>query len=336
VIRALATIGVVAIAGCQCGDKKPAAKKPPAPLTGLAAIPGDAEAVISIDVDRFASGPLVERAVALLLARDPDLRGRWEKLAASCQIDVRAQVRRITFALGPIEAGKQPVLTVITGDVAEAKLATCVRAAVGQGGGELSVTAAAGRTIYQVKEGNRTQWFAFSQADTIVMSTEPAYLERALGDGEKVATGGALKPVIARADQKAPLWAAGRARRIGDGLVKLTGGKVTKPPQAIVAALDPSTGIDIALGVELTSESDARELESFTKGQLPLLAMAAQFKALGPVVAKLQTTRDGSLVTLKAAYSVEDINQLFKAIDSPATDPQDASPEASSPDASTK
>jgi hypothetical protein len=329
--RALA-IGVAAVAiaavlapACEC-NKKPPQPKAPAPLTGLAAIPADAEAVISVDVDRFAGSPLVQRAVELLLARDPGMRGRWERLAEACKIDVRAQIRRVTSALGPIADGKQPVLTVITGDVAEATFATCVRAAVGSGGGELIASAAQGRTIYEVRDVNHTLWFAFGQADTIVMSTEPKYLERALGGGDKVATAGALKPLIARADHKAPLWAAGVGRGFGGGLVKLTGGKVTQPAKAMVAALDPTSGVTVALGVELASEADAKELESFTKAQLPLMAMAAQIKALGPVVAKLQATRDGSLVTIGASYSMEDINQLMKAIDSPATEPQDASP----------
>jgi hypothetical protein len=296
-------------------------------IAGLSAIPADAEIVFSFDVTRLLDSPLVERSVELVLARGDKLRDQWSALAAACQIDVRKQIRRVLIALGPLTKTGQPALMVVSGEVPEAKLATCVKTAFGKGTGEVSARTSGGRTIYTVKEADRQIWFAYGQADTIILGPNEAWVEQALAKGPKVSDGGSLKTLIARADQAAPIWAAGRPMpTVMDGLLGATGGTVKKPPQAVFASIDPSTGLRVEIGADMASEDDAKALEEFATTQLRILSLAAQWASLGPLVAKVHPVRDGAKVTFGLSLSMDEVNQLLRVIDSAPEDPQPSAP----------
>jgi hypothetical protein len=322
-------LGVAALAAVPACKKKPADEAAATAVTGLAAVPADAEVLISFDVVRLADSQLVQRGVELVLRGNPTLAGQWSRLAQACQIDARNQIRRVLLALAPAtkEGVAQPGLMVISGELKEATLATCVKTAVGTGGGDVAAKTTRGRTIYTVTEGNRIVFFGFGQADTVVLSSNAAWLEAALGPGPKLADTGALKPLVGRADQAAPLWAAGLpGAAITAPLVKSTAGAMKKGPQALFLSVDPSTGLRVELGVDFATEDDAKVLEQFANAQLPTLAMFAQIKSLGPLVAKVAATRAGTSVTIGLSASMAEVNQLLQAIDSPPENPQDSAP----------
>lgn len=312
-----------ALAAAPACKSRSSADGSAAAVTGLGAVPADAEAVISFDVRRLAGSQLVERSVALLLQRDAELAARWERLAAACHLDVEKQVERVLLALAPATKDTgQRVLMVVTGDLPEATLATCVQTAVGSGGGQL----VSGKTLYQVTEGPRVIWFGYGRPDTVVLGSSRPWVEAALGKGPKLATDGALKPLLARADQAAPIWAAGRPGPVGEGLIRVTQGRMKKGPQALFVSVDPTTGLRVEIGVELATEDDAKVLEELAKIQLPTLAMAAQAFSLGPLVAKVTAAREGATVKLRLSLGMEEVNQLLVAIDRTARDPQDSAP----------
>ena len=92
-------------------------------------------------------------------------------------------------------------------------------------------------TGYQAKDGNRTMYFAFGAPDTVVLGSNEGYVTEALGAGKKAADNADLMKWIALADQKAPLWAAGRVDdRVRAGLVKVTGGQLKAGPSAMVVS----------------------------------------------------------------------------------------------------
>jgi hypothetical protein len=326
--EAMIVLAAVLAAAPAC-KKKPAAEGSPMAVTGLAAVPADAEAVISFDVGRLIDSQLVARSVELLLQREPTIAADWSRLATACQIDVRTQVRRILLALGPAKpkAGA-PWLMVVTGDLPEARLALCVQNAAATGNGELAVRTSGGRTFYTVKEpGHTTIWFGFGQPDTVVLGVEQGWVEQALAGGPKLADTGALRPLIARADQAAPIWAAGILDpKVTAGLVRSVGGAMKQGAKAVFLSVDPSTGLRFELGADLHSEDDAKALEEFAKAQNSVIAMAAQAVSLGPLVAKLATKRNGTHVTFGLSLSMDEVNQLLRAIDSPPEDPQDSAP----------
>jgi hypothetical protein len=221
------------------------------------------------------------------------------------------------------------VLLVATGTLAEAELASCLTRVVGAGGGTLSAHPAAGRTLYQIKEGDRTVYFAFGQADTIVIGTQKAWVTEAVGTGKKIADAAEMKAVLARVDARAPVWAAGLVdERVATGLVRASKGEIAAGPRAVFATLDPTDGLRAELGAVMESEADANALESLAKPQLGLLAVAAQIKGLGPVVGKLTTRREDAVVRLGIALTEAELNQALKAIDMSMPPSQDAPPAA--------
>jgi hypothetical protein len=219
------------------------------------------------------------------------------------------------------------VLMISTGQLVETELAECVRGMVGQGGGSLTAKSHEGRTLYQAKDGKRTMYFAFGRPDTVVLGASEDYVKEALGTGKKLADNAELTAWIKRADQKAPIWAAGRVdERVRAGLVKVTSNQLTAGPVAIILAVDPSEGAKVDLGAVMSTTADAKTLESFAKTQLGLLAMAAQVKKLGPVVDKVAISTEEEVVRFTASLSMSDVNLLISALDGGGTTEQDSPP----------
>ncbi len=307
---------------------------------------------MTTDVARVASSPLVQRAVETFLLKDADLASRWQRLQDSCKLDITA-LKHIVLAIGPSGAaasatgsgfaggsaapvapptttggpGTGPVIMIVTGKLVETELAACVRAMVGHGGGTLTAKTTNGRTLYQAKDGNRTMYFAFGRADTVVLGSNEAYVSEALGTGKKVADNVELSKWLALVDQKAPIWAAGRVdERVRAGLVKVTDGQLSAGPSAMLLSIDPSNGASLDLGAVMASAADAKTLESFAKTQLSLMAMAAQMKSLGKVVDKVSIEATAEVVHFKANLAMEDVNQLISALDGAEASAQDSPP----------
>jgi len=331
----LVACSLVALAAAGCGKR---GSKPATQVAGLAAVPASAEVVVAADVARVASSPLVERAVDTLLLKDPELASRWERLRESCKLDP-TRLKSIVLAIGPHAANGQPgtgpVLMIVTGTLVETEVADCVRTMVGQGGGTLTAKPVDGHTLYQAKDGKRTMFFAFGRADTVVLGANEEYVKAAIGSGPKLSENTQLTAWMARADQKAPIWAAGHVdERVRGGLVKVTNGQLEAGPTAIVLALDPSDGAKVDLGAVMATQKDANTLESFAKSQLGLLSMAAQAKSLGMVVQKVSVTTENEVVRFKANLDMNDVNLLISVLDGGAPAAQD-SPPSTVPDAGT-
>lgn len=318
---ALAIVSVVAsgaVAASGCGKKSSDA--PPPEVTGLAAVPASAEIVIAVDIEKLAASPIVARAAEQLLLRDPQLAESWSHVRDACKIDVTKQIKRLTIAIGPAtnpaKPGTGPVLMVATGAIAETELAACVRSLVGKGGGQLTAKPLDGRTLYQVKDQNRTMFFSFGRADTIVLGTSDAYVTEALGQGKKAVAHPELAAWMKLTKQTTPLWAIGRVSdRVKQGLVRVSDGQIKKGPSAFVGFADFTDGAKLELGAVMANAEDAKQLEAQIKAQLAMLVMVAQMKSLGPLVQKVKLSLDGNVVRIAAALSMDDVNHVLSMLD---------------------
>jgi len=324
----LATIGLAATLACS--SKKASEKSLPPEVTGLAAVPSTAQVVIAADVGKLASSPIITRAVDQLLLREPTLAESWQHITESCKLDLTRDVKHVILALGPpaTGAGTGPVMMVATGSLSEPDLQACIRTMVGKGGGSLTAKSVAGRSLYQVKDGNRVMHFAFGRPDTVVLGTDEEWVKNGLGAGQKALDNPDLKAWVGNVDQRAPLWAVGRVdERVRAGLVGVTDGKLKAGPTAIFATVDPTAGAKLELGTIMASPEDAKSLESFAINELKLASWAAQLKSLGPIVAKIGVSSDGAQVRFKADLSMDEVNQLLSVLDEKPT-PEQGSPPA--------
>lgn len=323
--------GLATLGGCK--DKGKA--KVAAPIAGLDAVPGSATAVVSIDVPKVASSPLVQRAVEKLLLADAELSSRWERLREECKLDVVQSVSQVVLALGPKPAPEvaAPVLLVASGKLVEAELAACVRSLVGKGGGTLSARTAEGRTLYQAKEGSRTVWFGFGRPDTVVLGSQEAFVLEALGAGKKVAENAELRAFMDLADRNQAVWAVGLVDpAIGERLLAPAAGALKAGPRGFVISGDATAGVRASLGAVMASVEDAKALENLAKQQLGLLAMAAQVKGLGRLAGKITAVAEDKIVRISVALDPTEINQLLSAVDSANPGSQDAPPAPAEPD----
>jgi hypothetical protein len=286
-----------------------------------------------VNVEKLSASPIVERAIEQLLMRDPQLAENWGHVRDECKLDVAKQMRHVTVALGPPpdpkKPGTGPVLMVATGQLAEAELSKCIRTLVGKGGGTLTAKPLDGRTLYQVKDQNRTMWFSFGRADTVVLGTSEIYVKEALGKGQKLVDHPEMAAWMKQTNQNAPIWAVGRASdRVKQGLVRVTQGKLKAGPTAFLGSLDLTEGAKFDVGAVMSTSEDAKQLESQVKNQLAMLVMVAQLKSLGTIVQKLKISVDGNMVRFSAALSMDDVNHVLSLLDGGAPPQQDSPPPA--------
>jgi len=332
-LRALAALGAIAglaIGGAAgCGHKSSPPSGPPPEITGLAAVPASAQAVLGADIAKLAGSPVIDRAVEQLLLRNSGLADRWARVKDDCKIDLAKQVKRVMLAIGPPAQapGTGPVIMVVIGSIPEADLKDCVGKLVGGGGGTVTGKLVAGRTLYLAKDGNRAMYFAYGKPDTVVLGANEAYVTEALGSGKKATDNPDLARWLTLVNQNSSLWAVGRTdARVRDGLVQLTQGKLSAGPVAYAATAELAEGASLALDAVMAKPDDAKALEAFARGELALLTAAAQWKSLGSVVGKVTLAVDNEIVHFRAPLSVDDLNQLLSALDGGSTPAQDSAP----------
>jgi hypothetical protein len=326
-------ISRLALALClvaACSKKAEGPSGPPPEITGLAAVPSNAEGLIGVDVARVADSPIVQRMVEQMLSRDPTLADGWAKLREGCKLEFTKQVRRVMLAIGPSPDGKVgtgPVLMIATGSIPEAEFSACVGKLVGKGNGAITGAPKDGRTLYQVKDGARTMFFAFGRADTVVLGSNDAYVLEALGPGKKALDHPELAAWIRYADQNAPIWAVGRlSEKLRTGLVSAMDNKIKAGPAAVTASIDPSTGLNIQVNAIMATPADAKQLESLLTTQKGLIGIAAQIKSLGPVVDRVKIVAERNVLHFRAPLSMDDVNHLLSVLDGPKPAQQDSPP----------
>lgn len=326
--------------GAACSKKASQPAGPAAEVTGLAAVPATAEAVVGANVAKLVRSPVVERAVDQLLLHNAALSERWQRVRDDCKINVAQQIKRVMLAIGPHagpDVGTGPVLMVVIGDIHEDALKDCVAKMVGAGGGSLTGKTVAGHTMYLAKDGNRTMYFGYGRPDTVILGSSEAYVSEALGTGPKASQNPDLQGWLKRVDQNADVWAVGRTdARVRDGLVRVTNNQLKAGPTAFAGTADLGDGAQLSLSAIMATAADAKSLESYVKGELALLTAAAQLKSLGKVVAKVAVSVDNDVVQLKAPLTLDDLNQLLSALDGGGPSAQDSAPAPSGPGSATK
>jgi hypothetical protein len=236
----------------------------------------------------------------------------------------------VMLALGPHTGnapGTGPTLLVAVGQLGEADLQTCVRSVVGQGGGDVTVKTVENRSLYAVKDGTKSFFYAFGRPDTVVSGSQEAYVALALGSGKKAPDEPELTKWIALADQSQAIWWAGKVdERISGGFVKQSKGKLSHGPIGMAGSLDPSDGAKIDVKLVMATADDAKQLESFAKDTLAQMAMVAQIYKLGGLVNKVELSVDGAVLRVHVALSTTEINQVLSALDGGGGAAQDAPP----------
>jgi hypothetical protein len=328
--RLALALGLSVVLAAACRKKSEGPSGPPPEITGLAAVPSNAEGLIGVDVGRVADSPIVQRMVQQMLSRDPVLADGWAKLREGCKLEFTKQIRRVMFAIGPSPDGKVgtgPVLMIATGDIPEAEFSQCVGKLVGKGNGAITGTPKDGRTLYQVKDGARTMFFSFGRADTVVLGNNDAYVLEALGPGKKALDHPELAAWIKYADQNAPIWAVGRlSDKLRTGLVDAMDSKIKAGPAAVTASIDPTTGMNIQVAAIMATPADAKQLESLLTTQKGLIGIAAQIKSLGPVVDRVKIVAERNVLRFRAPLSMDDVNHLLSVLDGPKPAQQDSPP----------
>jgi hypothetical protein len=326
----LIIVAAILLSSLGCKEKS-RERRALVPVAALAAIPVDATVVVGIDPQQLAQAKVVVRAVEQMLLRDPELAERLARLARDCGVDVTKQVKAVLLAVGPrpsgTTVGKQASLLVASGELAEATLTRCLQAGTGSGGGQLSVRDSGGRPLYKLTEGTRVLHFAFGRDDTVVIGPDEKWVLAAVGDGQKVEVSPTLAPLLTEVDRGAAVWAvATMDADLGQGLARVTRGKLSRPPLALHGSLGTKDGLHAAISFLMASDGDAEALVGFARGELDMITLAAQAMGLGPVVAKVKVERKGAEARFRVSLTDSEVKQVLSAIDRGGSPGQDAAP----------
>ncbi len=298
----------------DAGPNKAAAPAEPKSITGLDAIPGDAQAVVGIDAAKLAESGLVRRGLRALLAADPGLDSKIRGLLAACAIEPDEDLESVWVATGdsPAEA-----IMVVRGALDETKLAGCVGDAVRAGGGTLEQVTIAGRSAFGSHPvRGQSVWFAFGAPNTVVASTDREWLEAALGSGPKLSGNKELMAVVERADRTGALWAVGRVQpEVGKGLLRVTDGTISGPPSFMFAYLHVSDGIRAELASVMPSASDAAKTAAFVRTQLRTYEVIVQGAGFGSLLSRLRVEVRSDTVFLRLVLSADELKEVTSQID---------------------
>ena len=318
-----AAICIAALAALvACKDKDPGTQRVPAapadatslPVSGLDAIPGDAQAVVGLDVAKLAGSEIVRRGLGALLAADPGLARKVRGLLGACSIDPAEDLESVWVATGSSAAD---AIMVVQGKLDETALAGCVGDAVRAGGGTLEQVTIAGQTGFGSHPARGAPvWFAFSAPRTVVASTNRAWLEAALGTGPKLSGNEALMAVVSRADRTAALWAAGVVQpEVGKGLLRVTHGAISGPPSYMFAYLHVTDGVRAELAAIMPSSKDAAKTAEIARAQLRTYEVIAQGVGLGSLLSRLRVEVRSDTVFLRLAVSADELKEVVSQID---------------------
>lgn len=311
--RVAAVAALLFAAGCgkPASDHKSKKTTPTGAPIELGAVPASATVVLGANVEALARSRLVARAAEQMFERDPALKKRLDRLRTDCKFDPAKDLHRVVIGLG---SGPDDVVLIASGSFEQARVGDCLNRALGQGGGNVTVKTTGQHTLYRADTGSHVVWIAVGTNGTLALSRSESFLDDALGNGPKVTESPVMKPVLARANRQAPLWAAGLVpERVGKGLVQATAGQVAAPPKAAYGELDPENGIHAKLGVVMADQMDAKAAASKAVFELALGAMVAQKLGLGPIVAKIKAQADGPVLAMSLDLTIDELNQLLQA-----------------------
>lgn len=326
--RRLLALALVLVLLASCGKDKAAPgvpdASPPAPsrasLGEVSDLPAETRVFLEARIAPLMGSPVVRQIFERVLGRDPEARTRLTSLLERCKVDLGRDVERVTLAM----ADPTDVALLVRGHLDEAALLECVRA---EAGGLTSAPHPGGLTVYATQgEGSRV-WLTFTQGLVVVSSSEK-WLDAVLDEkGEKVASRPQMTALLGQVDRQASLWGAGTMPAgVGERLTELTRGAVKQPARAISFTVHAGAMLDARLRLEMVDEADARELATFMKGQIDLLALGAQRYGLGRTVARTQITTDGASVALALKLDENDVRLLEGALGQAPPAPQAPEP----------
>lgn len=328
-----ALVAVVGLSACSDKAKQAAAEQQArvaaaSQVSGLAAIPAGAHAVLGADVAQLAASPLVRHALRGVVERDPGLGERLAALQTRCKLDLAKDLTHVHVALMG-DSSARDVLLVAEGRFDEAAIVACVRAQLEADGGSVTPSAQGGMTVYLVKNPTASDVaLGFGAAGTLVVADSEALVRRALDPaGAKLPGDAAAMARIARADTRAAIWGAGVLEpAVGQGLMTAASGAIGAPGQAIWGHLAPSGGLRVELGVLMASAADAKALAALAQKQVAGYAVVAQGYGLGPAVRRVVCEAHGDVFTVRLDLGAEDLAKLETLLDGPPSQSTDPDP----------
>ena len=321
-MRRLASIVVLLALAASCGRKKaPPSPESPAAVKGLGAVPAEANVILRFDIERLRDSPVFRQAVSYLLAADLDDKSKLDALLAKCHFDPSRDLRSVLLAfVGP------KALLVAEGKFDEATLSECVGGLASERGGALAKKTVAGAAAY-VAHGAEPEetWFAFVGKETVLVAENEDLLTRARDPAAAKVTGAAAKTaLLAKADQKRPIWGVGTVPpSLGEAFVAVTEGAVKHPPAAVTGWAEMADGLQLEVTFAFADAVDAQALVEFAKKQLEALEIMAQMAGLEGVVKRIKVEPSDKIVRVSLALDKRELEDLAQRLEAGSDEPAD-------------
>jgi hypothetical protein len=301
--------------GNACGNKAVtgvSGKVSPTVTSGLAGMPAEASIVLVATPARLAAAPLVEHILERLFARDPGPLQSVRALLARCAIDPTKDIQSVTLASGPGE----DLAAVVVGKLDDAAVGTCLKSAAAEAGATLT---AIDKTVhFQLTRQGKPDLFLSFGAEGAVFATSQPWLRKVLDTTTPRATTRAdLTALAARTDTTAAAWGVGLVPpAVGQRLVEMTKGLVTKPARGIVVELDAGKGaaLRVAIRAELETDADAAALTDYARTQLQLVVTGAAKLGLADLASAVKVEQQEKIVSVSVSVDEAQAKKIEEAL----------------------
>jgi hypothetical protein len=260
----------VALSLIACADRRrPAPAERQKLELSLDRLPAEASALIRIDLARLTKSVLVVRAAKAIAARDAVSADRLNDFFARCGIEVAKDLGELVIVLGP-PGPQQDAALVVKGSFEEPKLLACI--------GEVKDEERHGVLVHRTADETTPVWFAVPAPGQVIAATSIAWLDQFLDPAAaRLAPTAPLMVLVGdEAKRGAMAWGAGLLPAgVGERIVALTEGDVTRPAQAVSFRLDADTGLRLRIALDMATEGDADKLVAFADDQRGWLAIVA-------------------------------------------------------------
>ncbi len=282
-------------------------------------IPDNTEILIHFNIKSFMESPLAKKGLNDLFKKMIDENQQFKDVIKSMGFDPLKDLTSVTVAMGNFKidmAGGPPqpdveALILLKGKFDVAKLDTGLKTLISAGGQDkVSISEWAGKTVYELKEGNKPMFACFLDNETMAASDRKEELQHVLdrmGGKKTTKLSKEFTTMLEKADQKR----TGYMAMLMPGSVKdlstaMPNGEIVEKIEGINIILDVKENIIIDINAFTTDDAAAKQFETMlnqAKDFLGIMALnapdAEDSKDIGDMISGMRISANNKLVSVK-------------------------------------
>ncbi len=290
-------------------EVKPEADKPGATAAVAGDIwshmPADTEMVLALDVGTLLKSNMWKQYGGMATAAAGE---KLDLVKEKCGIDLLTSFKSVHVGLN---SDKEAPIIIVKG-IERSVAGKCIVAMAESEGKKVTVTEEGPITIAKPeeegKDGMLVGWVDDTTAIIVKGDTGKEFVLARIAGKDGLSGNAGLMAMVGKAKQDGPIWFAGKFKEGSKAFEQAKGMTQGKALSGVFGGLGFQAGVEIAIGIEFVSESDA----SAAKGQIDMILPMAK-GSIGPAGAlldKVKIATSGKDLTVDIALTSKDLEMI--------------------------